>query len=696
MILKNLKVKNIRSYKSQEIEFPQGSTLFAGDIGSGKTSTLLAIEYALFGLQPGQKGSSLLRVNSNLAEVSLEFLISGKTVLIERQLKRSSKGISNDYASITIDGEKTESSITEIKSKVIELLGYPREFIKKNNTLYRYTVYSPQEQMKQIILDDSEKRLNVLRQVFGIDKYRQIKQNTSLLLTNLRSDVRILQSEIRTLDEDKNKLSSKREHLKEIELRIKEKTNSLKEKSALLEGIEEQILNLNKKLTEKEKLNIEIEKTQIIIATRKETINTIFLEIGELKKALQEIEGQFNPEESKKLEFEIRSQKEILEELNARLFDIGTMQGSLINKKEEISSKKERIFKIDICPTCLQDVPENHKHNILNETERSLSEIKNNLAELSKSQESLAKRMFKLKQVLKESENKKINLDILKSRIEYSRKSQVRLDYLEKNKDALQKDVYFLSKHLLALRENMLKYTVFENQLRYKQIELKQAELNKKGEEIMIAELNKEDDFARREISQLQETIKDKEKRQISLNNLNELIGWLSSSFLSLIDLTERTVLIKVRNEFSQLFRKWFVLLVIEDSFDSRIDENFTPIIIQNESEIEYEFLSGGERTAVALAYRLALNQTINSVMSDIKTRGLVILDEPTEGFSEAQIIKMRDIFEEINTEQLIIVSHEQKIEGFVDNIIRISKTDGLSNIEQPSQRALQEQLTNH
>ena len=212
----------------------------------------------------------------------------------------------------------------------------------------------------------------------------------------------------------------------------------------------------------------------------------------------------------------------------------------------------------------------------------------------------------------------------------------------------------------------------------------------------MIAELNKEDDFARREISQLQETIKDKEKRQISLNNLNELIGWLSSSFLSLIDLTERTVLIKVRNEFSQLFRKWFVLLVIEDSFDSRIDENFTPIIIQNESEIEYEFLSGGERTAVALAYRLALNQTINSVMSDIKTRGLVILDEPTEGFSEAQIIKMRDIFEEINTEQLIIVSHEQKIEGFVDNIIRISKIDGLSNIEQPSQRALQEQLTNH
>ena len=53
--------------------------------------------------------------------------------------------------------------------------------------------------------------------------------------------------------------------------------------------------------------------------------------------------------------------------------------------------------------------------------------------------------------------------------------------------------------------------------------------------------------------------------------------------------------------------------------------ENF-----EQDFELDYAFLSGGERTAVALAYRLALNQILNSLLSKIKTQDLVILDEPT------------------------------------------------------------------
>jgi len=79
------------------------------------------------------------------------------------------------------------------------------------------------------------------------------------------------------------------------------------------------------------------------------------------------------------------------------------------------------------------------------------------------------------------------------------------------------------------------------------------------------------------------------------------------------------------------------------------------------------------------LAYRLALNQIINSFLSKIKTRNLVILDEPTDGFSEQQLDKMRNVLDQLNTEQLIIVSHEQKIEGFVENIIRFKKENGIS-----------------
>ena len=133
MRIKKIRLNNIRSYKDQEIKFPEGSLLLAGDIGSGKTTILLAIEYALFGLQPGQKGSALLRNNANMGEVCLEFEIEGKTIIIERKLKRSSKAIANDSSSIIIDGEKSELSTTELKTKILNLLGYPAEFIKKNS-----------------------------------------------------------------------------------------------------------------------------------------------------------------------------------------------------------------------------------------------------------------------------------------------------------------------------------------------------------------------------------------------------------------------------------------------------------------------------------------------------------------------------------------------------------------------------------
>ena len=133
MILKKLKLKNIRSYKEAEIVFPEGSVLLSGDIGSGKTSILLAIEFALFGLQPGQRGSALLRNEEDFAQVELFFETEGNEIIIERSLKRG-RSITQDLCSISINGEKKEASVSEIKNKVLSLLNYPQEFSKKNQS----------------------------------------------------------------------------------------------------------------------------------------------------------------------------------------------------------------------------------------------------------------------------------------------------------------------------------------------------------------------------------------------------------------------------------------------------------------------------------------------------------------------------------------------------------------------------------
>ena len=109
--------------------------------------------------------------------------------------------------------------------------------------------------------------------------------------------------------------------------------------------------------------------------------------------------------------------------------------------------------------------------------------------------------------------------------------------------------------------------------------------------------------------------------------------------------------------------------------------DDFTPIIEQQDYEIDYAYLSGGERTAIALAYRLSLNQVINNLMSEVKTRDLLILDEPTDGFSEEQLERVRVVLEELELEQVIIVSHESKVESFVDEVIRFEKEEGVSRV---------------
>ena len=81
MILKKISINNIRSYENQEISFPPGSTVLAGDIGSGKTTILLALEFALFGLQPGQKGSGLLRNGKDEGSVRVEFDIDDHIII---------------------------------------------------------------------------------------------------------------------------------------------------------------------------------------------------------------------------------------------------------------------------------------------------------------------------------------------------------------------------------------------------------------------------------------------------------------------------------------------------------------------------------------------------------------------------------------------------------------------------------------
>ncbi len=681
MRFNKLTLKNIRSYEDQEIHFPEGSLLMSGEIGSGKTTILLAIEYALFGLQPGQKGSALLRNGTNVGEVSLFLEIDGKEIIIERKLRRGNKSISNEYAAITINGDKYEISITELKTKILELLGYPSEFIKKNNLLYRYTVYTPQEEMKQIINEDPDVRLNILRHIFGIDKYKRIRENLELYLTSIREEMKILQMELRMLDEEKVRLSLRKHFVEELESKQFEKSRLFEESTDVRKKIENESQAAEQKIKEREVFEKEVEKTKILIGTKKESIVLLSRDASEIERALEDFKESFNQEDYDKILSDILSKRESLQTYNRELMDLTAKIESARQKIEENTEKRDRVFSIQMCPTCLQDVSEVHKHNIKNEAENAIFDLQKSLLAWNEDRKNIESNISALYSELSALESKKSNLEILRERAIHIEQSRRRLEDINRSKENLEKDLELLVGHIDNLKEEILAFSKFNNLFRLKQEELKRAFIQERNAEISLAEVKKELQITRKEIYEMEQSISAKEDKKRNLEKLADMQDWLSNQFTSLIEFTERNVLLKLRKEFSTLFNMWFHILA-GDSFEVQLDETFTPLIMQGEVEMEYGFLSGGERTSIALAYRLALNQIINSVLSRVKTKDIVILDEPTDGFSESQIDKMRDVLEQLNVKQLIIVSHEQKIESFVDNILRLRKEGAVSSID--------------
>ena len=139
-------------------------------------------------------------------------------------------------------------------------------------------------------------------------------------------------------------------------------------------------------------------------------------------------------------------------------------------------------------------------------------------------------------------------------------------------------------------------------------------------------------------------------------------------------------MLANINSEFNSLFQKWIAHLLETDDIVVSVNDKFSPQILQSGYDIDVKSLSGGEKTSVALAYRLALNVMVKKVC-DAMHSNLLILDEPTDGFSREQLSKLRDILDDLKCEQVIIVSHENELEGFVDNIFRVIKDSGESKI---------------
>ncbi|MCE2508633.1 MAG: hypothetical protein J4G04_04960, partial [Nitrosopumilaceae archaeon] len=180
---------------------------------------------------------------------------------------------------------------------------------------------------------------------------------------------------------------------------------------------------------------------------------------------------------------------------------------------------------------------------------------------------------------------------------------------------------------------------------------------------------------------QLDADITEAEEHLSRYNMYRDHEEWLKGYFVPSVSRMERYVMESLRYDFNESYGEWYSMLVDDPTKTSRIDEKFAPVMEQDSYEQNVESLSGGEKTSVALAYRLAINSTMRR-QADILGSNLLILDEPTDGFSREQMEKVREILDSLMSEQIIMVSHERELEGFVEHVFRVTKSEGSSSVQ--------------
>ncbi|MBI2110055.1 hypothetical protein HYT58_02705 [Candidatus Woesearchaeota archaeon] len=536
---------------------------------------------------------------------------------------------------ILIIGIKRDATAVELKSAILEILGYPQDLLTKSKSLiYRYTVYTPQEGMKHILMSSRDDRLETIRRVFGIDKYKRINENFGKFLSKVKDKV------------------------KEYEIRLEDLPKIVEKEVRILDELNRDI-RVNRTLLDSKLEQIENNKENVVRV--KESLERLKTEIGILQ------ENKFDADRYKNIEESIKKNEMDLYKINNDIQDLKT-------KKAGSEENKKKFIELDFCPYCNQKVSGEHKHDVVGEETNRIEAYDKKIVRLIEEKSKIESVSAGLKEEIKRMQEIKVNYEIFIVKRENIDSKNMELERLDANNDKLTKEIEVIKVENSKLENKWQNLeNIQDNYDKFKE-ELEELRENSKTVEIEILGIERESRGYEYELNELRKRTEILLKIKENLSYIRQLRYWIENSFMNIMLIMEKKILLRVHNEFNSLFEKWFNMLVDSEILKVKLDEEFTPLIEQAGHDMEYENLSGGEKTAAALAYRLALNQVINKLMSTIHTKDIIVLDEPTDGFSEEQLDRLRLVLDELDLNQVILVSHENKIESFVDHVIRFNK----------------------
>ncbi len=367
-MLKSLELVNWKSHSYTKLAFDGGTNLFIGSMGSGKTSCLEAICYALYGTFPSLKShkvslEDVIKTGESASKVKVNLIApDGIEYSIERTVSASG-GEANlrDYAGRLLEGPQPKRT-TEA---VLNLL-------KIDYDLFTRAIYSEQNKIDHFITLPKGDRKKQLDSLLGLDSFENARANAITLINNLKYERDSLQAQLENLKpqevnsqktqlEDRLKTLSSEKTLHVENLRVlNENLTRVKNKVAIFEEnkkqgilLQNEITNLNAQINavtvqanSLSKLEISYEQAIANQKVATDTLNRIKKlteQINEIKTAIGKIEGQKTTLENQTAGFEMR----ILETENKALEDIQTQISDLSHQakflQEQLTSAATQV-----------------------------------------------------------------------------------------------------------------------------------------------------------------------------------------------------------------------------------------------------------------------------------------------------------------------------------------------------------------
>ncbi len=194
----SIELTNWKTHKHTRLDFSKGINILIGQMGSGKSSIMDAISYALFGtfpsLQHKRVGIGKLVRNKpgqeRSAQVKLEFSVDGAKYVVTRDVFADNKPAT---ATIQKDGTYLQSQPQRVTEEIERLL-------KIDYDLFSKAVYSEQNNLNYFVDISPTDRKKQMDSLLGLDRFAVAGENATSLSNRIRDMVADTEKVVREFD----------------------------------------------------------------------------------------------------------------------------------------------------------------------------------------------------------------------------------------------------------------------------------------------------------------------------------------------------------------------------------------------------------------------------------------------------------------------------------------------------------------